>query len=163
MGRRYSARDARDKRFVPERTSRLERDARGVGLAGPVPARVTSGTRGRRRGAQMATQGPRGGPLQEALRPGVDGWVDDHIANVQPWGIELSAVRQPTAIWHGEEDRLCTPPNARSLAAGISQAELYMVEGQGHTSLIVCRVEPTMDWIAQRVRSGAGVDPAGAR
>ena len=43
---------------------------------------------------------------------GIEGWVDDQIAWAQPWGVELAAVRQPAAIWHGEEDRMKTPASA---------------------------------------------------
>jgi pimeloyl-ACP methyl ester carboxylesterase len=93
------------------------------------------------------------GNIQEALRPGIEGWVDDQIAWAQPWGIDVAAVRQPAAIWHGEEDRMKTPADARLLAAQIPHAVLFMVEGQGHPSLIYRHVEPTMDWISQHVAS----------
>ena len=87
------------------------------------------------------------------LRPGIDGWVDDEFAFAQPWRVNLAAVRQPAAIWHGDEDRIVAPANARLLAARIPDAELFVVQGQGHPSLIFRQVEPTIDWISQHVGS----------
>ena len=93
------------------------------------------------------------GNIQEALRPGIDGWVDDEIAFAQPWRVDLADVRQPAAIWHGDEDRIIAPAKARLLAARIPGAELFVVQGQGHPSLIFRQVEPTIDWISQHVGS----------
>ena len=87
------------------------------------------------------------------LRPGIDGWVDDEIAFAQPWRVNLAAVRQPAAIWHGDEDRIVALANARLLAARIPDAELFVVQGQGHPSLIFRQVEPTIDWISQHFGS----------
>jgi pimeloyl-ACP methyl ester carboxylesterase len=92
--------------------------------------------------------------FKEALRPGVDGWVDDIIASAQPWGFDLAAIRQPVAIWHGADDRLAPPHHARWLCEAIPHAELHVVEGEGHLSLILRRVEGQMDWIARRAADG---------
>jgi pimeloyl-ACP methyl ester carboxylesterase len=32
---------------------------------------------------------------REGLRPGVEGWVDDYLALLAPWGIDLGSVRAP--------------------------------------------------------------------
>jgi hypothetical protein len=69
------------------------------------------------------------GNIQEALRPGIDGWVDDEIAFAQPWRVDLADVRQPAAIWHGDEDRIvapatrdCWPPGSRAPRSSWSKA-----------------------------------------
>jgi proline iminopeptidase len=38
----------------------------------------------------------------------------------------------PTAIFHGDADRVCAPDNARRLASRMPQAELSIIEGAGH-------------------------------
>jgi pimeloyl-ACP methyl ester carboxylesterase len=88
--------------------------------------------------------------IQEALRPGIEGWLDDEISSVHPWGFDLGAIRQPVAIWHGDQDRIIEPAHAHRLAAQIPRAEVFIVEGHGHPSLILRHVEPVMDWIADR-------------
>ena len=35
---------------------------------------------------------------------GLDGWVDDDIALVRPWGFDLASISVPVSIWHGTHD-----------------------------------------------------------
>jgi pimeloyl-ACP methyl ester carboxylesterase len=86
--------------------------------------------------------------IQEAVRPGIEGWLNDEISSMHPWGVDLHVIRQPVAIWHGDEDRMVKLAHAHRLAAQIPQAEVFIAESHGHPSLIVRHVEPVMDWIA---------------
>src|SRR5581483_2385957 len=40
----------------------------------------------------------------EAFRNGADGWIDDAVALCAPWGFELSSIKVPVLLWHGEDD-----------------------------------------------------------
>ena len=44
------------------------------------------------------------------LEPGCDGWLDDDVSTVRPWGFDLSNIRVPVLIQAGEQDRLCLTP-----------------------------------------------------
>ena len=35
---------------------------------------------------------------------GLDGWVDDDLALVRPWGFDLARISVPVSIWHGTQD-----------------------------------------------------------
>lgn len=72
--------------------------------------------------------------VQEALRTGVDGWVDDALAFVKPWGFDLDEITIPTTIWHGSEDRFNPVAHGRWLAAHVPGASSQFVEGAGHLS-----------------------------
>lgn len=37
--------------------------------------------------------------FREALRAGIDGWVDDDLALVGPWGFALDMIRAPVFVW----------------------------------------------------------------
>jgi pimeloyl-ACP methyl ester carboxylesterase len=55
--------------------------------------------------------------LLEALRPGVQGWVDDAVAVFHAdWGIDLADIACPVWFWHGDDDRN-GPPSPRSSAS----------------------------------------------
>jgi pimeloyl-ACP methyl ester carboxylesterase len=60
--------------------------------------------------------------LREALRPGVDGWVDDDMAFVRPWGFEPGAVTVPVMVRYGAADTLVPAGHGRWLAAHIDGA-----------------------------------------
>ncbi len=44
--------------------------------------------------------------MRRALEHGFDGWVDDDLALVGPWGFDVATIRVPVRIWQGELDRL---------------------------------------------------------
>ena len=72
--------------------------------------------------------------VQEALRTGVDGWVDDALAFVKPWGFDLDEITIPTTIWHGSEDRFNPVAHGQWLAAHVPNASSHFAEGAGHLS-----------------------------
>lgn len=89
--------------------------------------------------------------VQEALRPGWDGWLDDGLAMLQPWGFEPSDVRQPVAVWHSEDDTMVSFEHARRLVAALPNAEPFLLSGLGHGE-VCCRLEvPMLDWIVSNV------------
>ena len=55
--------------------------------------------------------------LKEALRPGIEGYVQDElILTVRPWGFGAEEIAVPSFLWHGELDVLAPVGGARYLA-----------------------------------------------
>lgn len=46
------------------------------------------------------------------LAPGVDGWVDDDLAFLAPWGFDVGAIEVAVLVWQGEEDLMVPAPHA---------------------------------------------------
>lgn len=88
------------------------------------------------------------GNMQEAVRPGPAGWLDDNLAYVRPWGFDLAAVRAPVSIWHGLDDQMVDVHDSRTFAELLPHAELFEVPGHGHVSLIFHGTEPLLDRLA---------------
>jgi len=97
-----------------------------------------------------ALDGPYGQWLRStttaALDGSEDGYLDDDVALVNPWGFAVADVRQPVLVLHGEHDRLVPTAHARWLADGCSAAELRLYPDDGHIS-IIGRLAATMDWL----------------
>jgi pimeloyl-ACP methyl ester carboxylesterase len=70
--------------------------------------------------------------LTEALAVSGDGWVDDGLAFVAPWGFELNAISTPVAVWAGAIDRLVPVGHARYIASQIPNSELHVIPNRGH-------------------------------
>jgi pimeloyl-ACP methyl ester carboxylesterase len=81
--------------------------------------------------------------VREALRPGLDGWIDEAIALHSPWDdIDITAVRTSVTWWHAPQDanapfaaaaRLVSQlPNARIIRFGEEEGHLagYRREGE---------------------------------
>jgi pimeloyl-ACP methyl ester carboxylesterase len=70
--------------------------------------------------------------VQEALRPGVWGWVDDDLAFLRPWGFTVTEIRVPVTIRYGNRDVLVPAAHGAWLAGHVSGAEVIVDDGAGH-------------------------------
>lgn len=69
--------------------------------------------------------------VQESIRQGSAGYVDDCLASVADWGFALKDVRVPTRIMVARDDTSSPPAHGQWLAAHVPNAELVWVDG-GH-------------------------------
>lgn len=85
--------------------------------------------------------------FQEALKDSVDGWVDDDLAFVQPWGFEFSEIRVPVMLWQGDEDMMVPFAHGKWLAAHLPRDKLreHLVKGEGHVSIAHNHLDAMLD------------------
>lgn len=87
--------------------------------------------------------------MRRALERGFDGWVDDDLAFVAPWGFELQEIRVPVMVWQGAEDLMVPQAHARWLSGRLPTGHLKFVEGHGHISLVTAYRSQILDEAAQ--------------
>jgi pimeloyl-ACP methyl ester carboxylesterase len=90
-----------------------------------------------------AAVGSDAGAADEA---GPDGLVDDDVAFTRPWGFELDAVRAPVLVVQGADDRVIPPSHGEALARALPRAELRLLEGEGHVS-VLHHLPAALDWL----------------
>jgi pimeloyl-ACP methyl ester carboxylesterase len=83
--------------------------------------------------------------FREALRTGVDGWLDDDLAFTKPWGFELDEISIPTAIWQGSDDLMVPFAHGRWLSAHVPGASVHLEQGQGHVSVTLGALDRMLD------------------
>ncbi len=83
--------------------------------------------------------------FHEGLREGVDGWLDDDLAFVSPWGFELDEIETATAIWQGSDDLMVPYAHGRWLAARVPGAAVHLLDGEGHLSIGVGALDAMLD------------------
>lgn len=69
---------------------------------------------------------------QEALKYGPYGWIDDVFAFRSPWGFELSTIRTPVRLWHGDMDVFSPLAHSRWMAREIPSATIEVEAGAAH-------------------------------
>jgi pimeloyl-ACP methyl ester carboxylesterase len=71
--------------------------------------------------------------LTEALRPGVEGWVDESVLLVRGWdNLEVGAVRTDVTWWHGDHDRSAPLSAVERVVAEMPHARLNIFPNAGH-------------------------------
>jgi pimeloyl-ACP methyl ester carboxylesterase len=84
---------------------------------------------------------------QEGLRATTDGWIDDNLAFVEPWGFDPSAIAVPVWLWHGTEDAFSPSEHSRWLAKAIPGSELVLGHGRAHLGALV-ELRRALRWAA---------------
>jgi pimeloyl-ACP methyl ester carboxylesterase len=87
--------------------------------------------------------------IHEALRIGVDGWLDDDLAFVNPWGIDLSEVSIPTMIWQGSVDLMVPFAHGQWLASQMPHASVHLETGEGHLSISLGAIDRMLDELVE--------------
>jgi pimeloyl-ACP methyl ester carboxylesterase len=73
--------------------------------------------------------------ILEALRPGVQGWVDDSVSIFgDDWGIELGRVTCRVRFWHSDDDKNGPLAAIQRLVDAIPGASLIVWSGEGHSA-----------------------------
>jgi pimeloyl-ACP methyl ester carboxylesterase len=85
--------------------------------------------------------------IQDGLAPGDDGWWDDGVAHMSPWGFALDSVRVPVKVWHGRQDRFVPFQHGQWLVEHVSGAEAALSEQDGHLTLLLDRADELHDWL----------------
>jgi len=81
----------------------------------------------------------------EALRHGVDGWVDDDLAFTEPWGFDFEELSGPVMIWQGSLDLMVPFAHGEALASRIATASVHLEEGEGHLSIGLGALDRMLD------------------
>jgi len=85
--------------------------------------------------------------MRDGLSPGPDGFIDDTLSDIKPWGFDFGAIEVPLQLWHGMDDRLVPLAHAKWLAAHLPRAEIHLEPGEGHVSLFARRIPEVHEWL----------------
>ena len=86
--------------------------------------------------------------FHEGLRTSVEGWLDDDLAFVRPWGFDLDEIRVPAFLWQGSVDLMVPFRHGQWLAAHVPGVTAHLEEGEGHLSVAVGSFARMLDELA---------------
>lgn len=88
---------------------------------------------------------------RDGLAPGAQGWWDDGIAQIRPWGFQLTDIAIPVLLLHGREDMFVPFGHGQWLAAHIPAVEARLLDDDGHLTLLANRVGEVHAWLEERL------------
>jgi len=83
--------------------------------------------------------------FHEALRVGVDGWLDDDLAFTASWGFDLAEITVPTLVWQGSDDLMVPFAHGEWLAAALPHATAHLEANEGHLSIGIGAMDRMLD------------------
>jgi pimeloyl-ACP methyl ester carboxylesterase len=88
---------------------------------------------------------------QDALGNGDQGWWDDNVACLTPWGFDPADISVPVQLWHGERDPAVPPAFGHWLAERIPAAEPHFMADDDHGSIHDGHLAEAYDWLRQQI------------
>jgi pimeloyl-ACP methyl ester carboxylesterase len=81
---------------------------------------------------------------------GADGWIDDDLAFVKPFGFEIATISRPTLVVHGHLDLFVPISHGQWLSRAVRGAESWLLADQAHLSLLTSQVSSVHEWLLNR-------------
>ena len=86
----------------------------------------------------------------EGIRARLDGWLDDDLAFVKPWGFDLGSISVPVQVWQGRQDLMVPAAHGDWLGEHIPGADVRFSGDDGHLSLEHVRIGDVHAWLLER-------------
>ncbi|MES2171711.1 MAG: alpha/beta hydrolase [Actinomycetota bacterium] len=90
--------------------------------------------------------------FHEALRVSVDGWLDDDLAFITPWGFSLDDISVPVSLWQGDLDLMVPYAHGEWLGRNIPNVKATLRPGDGHLSILLGALDGMLDELVDAAR-----------
>jgi pimeloyl-ACP methyl ester carboxylesterase len=84
--------------------------------------------------------------MTSGLRSSFDGWLDDDIAFVTPWGFDVASIAVTVLVMQGDQDLMVPFAHGQWLEAALPSATVRLMPGEGHISL-EAKIPDVHEWL----------------
>lgn len=90
-----------------------------------------------------------GSVVGPAIAGGPAALIDDDLAYVDQWGCDPATITAPVLLVHGSGDLVVPSAHSEWLARHVAGAQLRVLPGQGHISVLPAAAIQALEWLAQ--------------
>lgn len=85
--------------------------------------------------------------FHEGLKHSADGWIDDSLLFIEPWGFDFAEIKVPVFLWQGSVDLMVPFSHGQWLAEHLPQDKVvpHLLQDEGHVSIFLGRAEEMVD------------------
>ena len=87
------------------------------------------------------------GNMHHGLADSVDGYIDDNLAFVKPWGFDVASIARPVLVVQGGDDLMVPRAHGEWLAAHVPGNESRIDDAHGHLTLVQDLVPDVHAWL----------------
>lgn len=80
-----------------------------------------------------------------------DGWWDDTVAFLSPWGFEFASIETPVLLRHGRQDRFVPYGHGEWLSRHIPGVQAELTEDDGHLTQFMRHIDRVHAWLLERL------------
>jgi len=88
--------------------------------------------------------------ISEGIKERRDGWIDDDLAFITPWGFDLNQIQIPMLLLHGEQDQFVPFSHGQWLSSKIPNVNVRFSADDGHLSL-QNRISEVHKWLISKM------------
>jgi pimeloyl-ACP methyl ester carboxylesterase len=88
---------------------------------------------------------------QDSLGGGDQGWWDDNVAFLTPWGFDPASIGVPVQLWHGEADKAVPSAFGHWLAERIPGVDAHFPANDDHGSIHDGHLAEAYEWLRHQV------------
>ncbi len=88
--------------------------------------------------------------MAEGAATRIEGFRDDNLAVVRPWGFDPADIRVPVLLLQGGQDLMVPSSHGRWLASRIPGVQAEISDSEGHITLLTTRIPEVHEWLLER-------------
>lgn len=90
--------------------------------------------------------------IREGIKESRNGWIEDDMAFIKPWGFDLGQIQIPVILFHGKQDRFVPFSHGEWLERQIPGVDARILPEDGHITLAVSRISEVHTWLIDKMQ-----------
>jgi len=88
--------------------------------------------------------------IREAARHGDEGWWEDWVSYLSPWGFDLNDIQCPVQLWHGDHDLAVPIAHGQWISEHLPNVETHFLTAEDHSTIEIDHYTEAIEWLREQ-------------